>query len=401
MPDKTYNKIVYGGRTLIDLTSDTVTAATLLAPATAHDKSGAVITGTCTYDSDTSDATAAVHEFTGLSADWEDIVGYGSNFGIRINCRRASRNTTSYMYIYGAEIEVDYTIPIHHSVTIQNSTSATVEASDTNPYEGDDVIISTNTLSGLTIKDNGVDITSQFVQAEDGSVSAVPGSQFTTGFSDSGANFYQSSSTTGTDWLEYAIGHSAESPYSTSNTSNTYVKPDGDTGWINYQFDFDDIPSSATIKSISVKVYGARENSSIDTSHVARFQCYSGSTAKGTIQNFTSTSNSLVTVTDPGTWTASELHDAQLRFEIGYYGGRMLGITWTVTYEADGYIYTITSIATDHTIVVTSGATTVMWHKVNGVWKVASKVYKQVNGSVAQQSNLTTVFDQGTNYIKG
>ena len=346
--------------------------------------------------------TAAVHEFTGLSADWEDIVSYGSNFGIRINCRRASRNTTSYMYIYGAEIEVDYTIPIHHSVTIQNSTSATVEASDTNPYEGDDVIISTNTLSGLTIKDNGVDITSQFVQAQDGSVSAVPGTQFTTGFSDSGANFYQNSSTTSTDWLEYAIGHSAESPYSTSNTSNTYVKPEGDTGWINYQFDFDDIPSSATIKSVSVKVYGARENSTIDTSHVARFQCYSGSTAKGTIQNFTSTSNSLVTVTDPGTWTASELHNAQLRFEIGYYGGRMLGITWTVTYEADGYTYTITNIATDHTIVVTSGgATTVMWHKVNGVWKVASKVYKQVNGSVAQQSNLTTVFDQGTNYIKG
>lgn len=346
--------------------------------------------------------TAAVHEFTGLSADWATISGYGDNFGIRINCRRASRNTTSYMYIYGAEIEVDYTIPVHHSVTIQNSTSATVEASDTNPYEGDDVIISANTLSGLTIKDNGVDITSQFVQAEDGSVSAVPGTQFTTGFSASGANFYQSSSTTGTDWLEYAIGHSAESPYSTSNTSNTYVKPEGDTGWINYTFDFDDIPLSATIKSVSVKVYGARENSTIDTSHVARFQCYSGSTAKGSIQNFTSTSNSLVTVTDPGTWTASELHNAQLRFEIGYYGGRMLGITWTATYEADGYTYTITNIATDHTIVVTSGGvTTTMYLKVNGSWIAASKVYKKVNGSWVQQSNLTAVFDSGTNYKKG
>ena len=253
-----------------------------------------------------------------------------------------------------------------------------------------------------TIKDNGVDITSQFVQAQDGSVSAVPGTQFTTGFSASGANFYQSSSTTGTDWLEYAIGHSAESPYSTSNTSNTYVKPDGDTGWINYTFDFDDVPPSATIKSVSVKVYGARENSTIDTSHVARFQCYSGSTAKGTIQNFTSTSNSLVTVTDPGTWTASELHDAQLRFEIGYYGGRMLGITWTVTYEADGYTYTITSIATDHTIVVTSGGvTTTMYLKVNGSWVAASKVYKKVNGSWVQQSDLTDVFDAGTNYKQG
>jgi len=388
--------IVNGFRVLLKARESGISTSSSYAPKLCHGTSQ--ITSTMSAIS----TTATVHEFTDIGADWEDIVGYGSDFGIRINCRRASRNTTGYMYIYGAEIEVDYTIPIHHSVTIQNSTSATVEASDTNPYEGDDVIISTNTLSGLTIKDNGVDITSQFVQAQDGSVSAVPGTQFTTGFSASGANFYQSSSTTGTDWLEYAIGNSAESPYSTSNTSNTYVKPEGDTGWINYQFDFDDIPSSATIKSVSVKVYGARENSTIDTSHVARFQCYSGSTAKGTIQNFTSTSNSLVTVTDPGTWTASELHNAQLRFEVGYYGGRMLGITWTVTYEADGYTYTIANIATDHTIVVTSGGvTTTMYLKVNGSWIAASKVYKKVNGSWVQQSDLTAVFNSGTNYKKG
>lgn len=60
--EKTYNKIIYGGQTLIDLTSDTVTPSTLLAPAKAHDKSGAIITGTCTFDSDTTDATATVAE---------------------------------------------------------------------------------------------------------------------------------------------------------------------------------------------------------------------------------------------------------------------------------------------------------------------------------------------------
>lgn len=56
------NKVIYGGSTLIDLTGDTVTAAELASGVTAHDKSGASITGTCTYDSDTSDATAAVAE---------------------------------------------------------------------------------------------------------------------------------------------------------------------------------------------------------------------------------------------------------------------------------------------------------------------------------------------------
>ena len=52
------NKIIFGGETLIDLTSDTVTAADLAKDVTAHDKTGAVITGTSTYDSDTTDATA-------------------------------------------------------------------------------------------------------------------------------------------------------------------------------------------------------------------------------------------------------------------------------------------------------------------------------------------------------
>lgn len=56
------NKLVVGNETKFDLTSDTVTAEKLLSGFTAHDKSGAPITGTCTYDADTQDATAAVAE---------------------------------------------------------------------------------------------------------------------------------------------------------------------------------------------------------------------------------------------------------------------------------------------------------------------------------------------------
>lgn len=62
MPNSYINKVVYGGNTLIDLTADTVSADKLASGITAHDKSGAVITGTNTYDSDTSDDTAAVAE---------------------------------------------------------------------------------------------------------------------------------------------------------------------------------------------------------------------------------------------------------------------------------------------------------------------------------------------------
>ena len=63
MPDTKYvSKVVYFGDTLIDLTNDTVEASKLLSGFTAHDKSGAPITGTSTFDADTKDATATAAE---------------------------------------------------------------------------------------------------------------------------------------------------------------------------------------------------------------------------------------------------------------------------------------------------------------------------------------------------
>lgn len=57
-----YNKVVYDGTTLIDLTSDTVTADTLLEGITAHDKSGKRIVGTlvCEPENTACDAETCV-----------------------------------------------------------------------------------------------------------------------------------------------------------------------------------------------------------------------------------------------------------------------------------------------------------------------------------------------------
>jgi len=56
------NKVAFGGNTIIDLTADTITPDKLAYGVTAHDKSGAPITGTSTKDADTSDATASASE---------------------------------------------------------------------------------------------------------------------------------------------------------------------------------------------------------------------------------------------------------------------------------------------------------------------------------------------------
>ena len=62
MANQYVNKVIYGGNTLIDLTGDTVTASDVLKNVTFHLPSGATGTGTCEYDVDSSNCTAAVAE---------------------------------------------------------------------------------------------------------------------------------------------------------------------------------------------------------------------------------------------------------------------------------------------------------------------------------------------------
>lgn len=56
------NKVVYGGQVLIDLTADTVTEEKVLTGQTFHKADGTIGTGSCTFDADTSDATAQAAE---------------------------------------------------------------------------------------------------------------------------------------------------------------------------------------------------------------------------------------------------------------------------------------------------------------------------------------------------
>lgn len=319
------------------------------------------------------------------SLTYSDLKGYGTNLGIRVTVRRSSSNTQGYLYIYGAEILVDYTERVYHNITINNSTSATVTASDTNPLEGSDVEIIADTLSGLTITDNGVDVTSQFVQGASDTVSAVPGS-YTTGGSINGTN-YQSTIGKGSD----TANRTGNDYYSTSQGGS------GST-YIDYHFDFSEIPTGANILSVSLTVKGHCESTS-ESREISRVQAYSGSTAKGSYTDMTDSTTDKVYTLSVGTWTAAELHDAVLKHTIGVYGGLVSGATWTVSYEVDGYVYTISNVIADHTIVVTSGGVTQQAYiKVNGSWVAATKVYKKVSGSWVEQSDLTQVFDSGTNY---
>ena len=72
--------------------------------------------GTTTFSNATAtqlpnSSSAATRTFANGSVTWDKIAGFGNDFGIRINCRRNAKNTQPYYYIYGAEIDVTYTVP--------------------------------------------------------------------------------------------------------------------------------------------------------------------------------------------------------------------------------------------------------------------------------------------------
>lgn len=375
------------------------------------------ITGTASMPG----TTASVITFTDVTATWDTIKGYGTNganFGIRINCRRANRNNTGYLYVYGAEIEVTYSLPNPRTITSTLSGNGTISPSGaTTLYDDDEyelTITPTNKSDTVTVKNNGTDVTddleTHYVSGSGTTTSSsFTAGSFTTSLSASGANFYTGSNTTG-NYFNYAVGHTAASPGSTSTSYNTYVKDGGSntaTGSAIYAFDFSSIPVKAEINSITVQCYGACENTTYDSTHKAEVSLYSGNTLKSTPQNFTSTSNSTITISSPGEWSRKDLDDATLHFTVAYYGGRLFGITWSVNYTYGGTVsyYTYTYVVSGNaTIAVTIGGSAQqdkLYFKNNNTWVAATKVYKKVNGSWVEQADLTNVFSSGTNYVKG
>lgn len=344
-------------------------------------------TTTLTCSCDVVTTTATVHTFTGVTADWETIKGYGSNFGIRLNCRRSSRNTTSYMYIYGAEILVDYTIPVHHSVTINNSTSATVTASDTNPLEGTDVEIKADTISGLTIKDNGVDVTSQFTQRQAIAESYEVVNVGTYGFTLNSSTGYYVSNNKGVDQSASVCRVDFYVPVSATITFT----------YINYAEQGYDFGVFGNIDvALSNNYYSAGSSGATITDSSYKLACNTSTHNTSSAQTLTYS----MSAGDHSIWVkyskddASDANNDTLQFKVS--------ITLDEPFTPSTYYgYDINNISADHVIVVTGGGdTSKLYVKINGVWKEATP-YKKVNGTWVLQTNLSTVFDSTKKYIKG
>lgn len=349
-----------------------------------------------TYASGRLSTSVQTFTFSEGSLTWNTIVGYGSNFSIRIPLRRASSNTADVVSVYGAEIEVTYTIPNPRTVTTTLSGNGTIDPSGTNTYyDGDEfelVIDPTNASDTVTATRNGTDITTQLVRHAGGETTEqnVLG-EYT--LISGGFN-------SGESWFEGIVGNGYDT--SDTTTTNYYSSSSSTRAVFQYDVSFSGIPNDATIKSLYMMVNGHAESTSNSNEYMC-VQLKSGNTDLSEQLNFKSvgTSNSTQTVTANVTPTVTQLESLVIECELGYYGGAINGATVFLTYEVSGVYYTYsTTISGDMTIAVTIGsvAQDELYIKVNGTAVKAVAVYKRANGVAVLQSDLEQVFDSGTNY---
>jgi len=210
----------------------------------------------------------STNEFTMTPGTW--TAAQLNNAKIRLYALRGSSNTTTNYYyrFYGATLSVEYTVntTAYEVTASSNVDGVTIQPATQDIIEGESGSVVVSSITDVVITDNGTDVTSSFITASS-TISAVPESQTHNGLDG------------GTQYASYAVGHSAENP--NAQEGNIYASS-GSTGYVDYAFDFSDIPSGSTINSVQVKVYGKRENSSTDSSHMAKIGLYSGSTLKST-----------------------------------------------------------------------------------------------------------------------
>ena len=308
---------------------------------------------------------------------WDTIKGYGSDFGIRIPLRRSSTSYSSYVYVYGAEIEVNYTVPVYHSVSVTGSNVS--PSGTTSVLEGSSLLVKCYDSTKPTVTDNNVDVTSQLVQGtESGGSYSVTNITTTYGFALNANDYYESNnkahaSSAAVCRVDISVPVAATVTFSLIN----YAEATYDYGLLSNI----DTTLNTNASADTTNVYWNGKNNN------------SASVQTVTYSNVTAGDHYIYVKFFKDQYTDS--YNDSLQFKVA--------ITLTEPYTPQTYWgYTLTNITADHTIVVTAGGgTQTIYYKNNGSWVAVTAAYKKVNGSWVLQQDLSNVFDSQTNYVKG
>ena len=357
--------------------------------------------GTSTYSNAYCDAittSVSTHTFS-FTQDFDTFRDDGDDFGIRINCRRNSRTTAASFHIYGAEIQVEYTVPNPRTVTSNLTGDGTIDPNGVyNTSEGEEytlTITPTDKSNTVTVTQDGTDITSQLIahygtgntlNTDLGTYNLVSG-----GFNGSGATYFSG-----------IVGNGSDA---STTSSNYYSSGSSTIAVFTYNMGIN-VPSNAVIERVWCDVSGHAES----TSNSSEYMCamlISGETELSEELNFkqVGTSNSVQTLECTTLPTVAQLANMKLQCRLGYYGGAINGATAYVTYSMPGSqpeYYTYTYIVSNNSIInVIIGAqqTNKLFIKQNGNWKQVKKVFLKQNGNWIEVIDVSNIFSTLGKYV--
>ena len=159
------------------------------------------------------------------------------------------------------------------------------------------------------------------------------------------------SGNTGLTGMTISGSYPITNAYTDSSDTSTYARYSintSTTGYVYLTYDTSDIPPTATIQSVTAKARLRISNTSRVTNRVC--QLYTGTTAKGSNTDFSSTTSggALTTLSTGTSWTRSELND--LRMRIGGTGSSSTSSKYIYIYGTD---ITITYVTASRTVTTT------------------------------------------------
>lgn len=293
---------------------------------------------------------------TNISSTGSWSVNELNNIRLRISGRRSSTNNTGYIYFWGCDLTINYTVNgVGYEITASSDyTGATVSPLSQEIMSGESasVIIYTNDINSIIVEDNNIDVTEdlQYVIPQEGSqeFTGIPITY------DSENSFYDSIYTGSTsDGLAPSTSTSRICAF-VSQTAYAEAK-------LIYNFDCSSIPQNATITSVTC-VAAAACYSNGQYFDTKTLQLYNGNTAKGSSVTITGNGNTPTEHNiNGGQWTRNELNDIKIVVYIKRgsdttqasfsFWGATLTVNYTIPSEPY-YEYTLTNVNDDHEIVV-------------------------------------------------
>lgn len=298
--------------------------------------------------------------------------------GIRYYVKRGTSNTSStyQMRMYGATMTVNYTWQ-ETAYTVTVSGAGASPAGETDVVSGESFTARSSETNRPNCTDNGTDVTSQLVQVtETGESYEVRNVTTSYGFAMNGNGYYESdnqgrSNTCALCVVNFHLPVDATVTFTVIN----YAEATYDFGLLSEV----DETLSTSASADSSNVYWSGQNHNSSSPQTVTYNMTAG-------DHFVYVKYFKDNYTDDG--------NDSLQFKVSITNDEPFtpGTYWE---------YTIASVTGDHAIIFAVASSDKILFKNGGSWVEAVKVYKKVNGSWVEQSNLTNVFQAGVNYKRG